>query len=233
MQKQKEIVNMFDSIAKSYDLVNRVLSFGTDKKWRKTAIKETFKNINKNKIKILDVACGTGDMIRNFLKYSKELDKNIDIKGLDPSHEMLKKAKEKLPNIDFILSYATNIPLKDNSVDIVSISFGIRNVLEIQKAIDEFYRILTPGGLLLILEFTKADKKSLFRKCVDFYTHKFSPIIGGTISKNKKAYEYLPNSIEKFYTKNMLCDIIMKSGFKIKKAENFNFGQVSMIIAQK
>ncbi len=233
MQKQKEIVSMFDSIARSYDLVNRVLSLGVDKIWRKEAIRESFGFIDKKNIKILDVACGTGDMIKNWIKFAKRFNKNVEVKGLDPSREMLNIAKEKLPDIEFIQGFATEIPFENETFDIISISFGIRNVLETQKAMDEFYRILKPKGILLILEFTKADKGNKLRECVDFYTKKFSPIIGGILSKNKEAYTYLPNSIERFYTRDKLCEMMEKSGFKIKKARNFNFGQVSMIIAQK
>jgi len=229
MSKQTEIVNMFDSIAKSYDLVNRILSFGIDKQWRKKAILESLELINKENISVLDVACGTGDMIESFLKYKND----INIIGLDPSKEMLKIAKEKLPNIKFIQGYATDLPFENNTFDIVSISFGIRNVIETQKAIEEFYRVLKPNGILLILEFTKSNGENTLRKCVDLYTQKISPIIGELFSKNKKAYEYLPKSIENFYTKDMLCELIEKEGFIIKKAKNFNFGQVSMIIAQK
>jgi len=229
MSKQTEIVNMFNSIAKSYDLVNRILSFGIDKQWRKKAILESLELINKENISVLDVACGTGDMIESFLKYKND----INIIGLDPSKEMLKIAKEKLPNIKFIQGYATDLPFENNTFDIVSISFGIRNVVDTQKAIEEFYRVLNKKGILLILEFTKSNGENTLRKCVDFYTNKFSPVIGGLFSKNKKAYEYLPKSIENFYTKDMLCKLIEKEGFVVKKAKNFNFGQVSMIIAQK
>ncbi len=233
MQKQKEIVSMFDSIAKRYDLVNRVLSFGIDKKWRKESIKESFQFIDKKHIKILDVACGTGDMIKHWILYAKNFDKNIEIIGLDPSREMLNIAKEKLPEIEFVQGFATEIPFENETYDIISISFGIRNILETQKAIDEFYRILKKRGILLILEFTKTDKKNRFRNCVDFYTEKFSPVIGGILSKNKDAYKYLPNSIQNFYTQDKLCEMLEKSDFEIKKVKNFNFGQVSMLIAQK
>ncbi len=233
MQKQKEIVSMFDSIARKYDLVNRVLSFGIDKKWRKEAIRKSFEFINKQNIKILDVACGTGDMIKNWIKFSDTFNKDIEAKGLDPSREMLNIAKEKLPDIEFIQGFATEIPFENETFDIISISFGIRNVLETQKAIDEFFRTLKPNGILLILEFTKTDKKNRLRNCVDFYTEKFSPVIGGILSKNKDAYKYLPNSIQNFYTKDELCNMMKNSGFEIKKVKNFNFGQVSMLIAQK
>lgn len=98
---------------------------------------------------------------------------------------------------------------------------------------DEFYRILKRKGILLILEFTKSDKKNKFRNCVDFYTEKLSPIIGGFLSKNQKAYKYLPDSIQNFYTQDELCKMLEKTCFEIKKIKSFNFAQVSMFIAQK
>jgi len=233
MSKQNEIISMFDSIANRYDFINRILSFGIDKKWRKESIKESFKFIKKENIRILDVACGTGDMIENWIKYAKKYNKKIEIKGLDPSSKMLDCAKKKFPDIEFIQNYATELLYDNESFDIVSISFGIRNVIETQKAINEFYRILKQNGILLILEFTKTDKKNRFRNCVDFYTEKISPFIGGVLSHNRNAYKYLPDSIQKFYTQDKLCEMLKKTGFKIKKVKNFNFGQVSMLIVQK
>lgn len=233
MSKQKEIVSMFDSIAKSYDWVNKILSFGVDKKWRNEAVKESFKFLNQVDIKILDVACGTGDMVKNWIENSNKYNKKIEIKGIDPSEEMLNIAKKKFPDIEFIQNYATELLFDNDNFDVVSISFGIRNVIETRKAMDEFYRILKRKGILLILEFTKSDKKNKFRNYVDFYIEKLSPIIGGFLSKNQKAYKYLPNSIQNFYTQDQLCKMLEKTGFDIKKIKNFNFGQVSMFIAQK
>ena len=233
MSKQKEIVSMFDSIAKSYDLVNKILSFGVDKKWRNEAVKESFKFLNQVDIKILDVACGTGDMVKNWIENSNKYNKKIKIKGIDPSEEMLNIAKKKFPDIEFIQNYATELLFDNDNFDVVSISFGIRNIIETQKAMDEFYRILKRKGILLILEFTKSDKKNKFRNYVDFYTEKLSPIIGGFLSKNQKAYKYLPDSIQNFYTQDQLCKMLEKTGFEIKKIKSFNFGQVSMFIAQK
>ena len=233
MSKQKEIVSMFDSIAKSYDLVNKILSFGIDKKWRNEAVKESFKFLNQVDIKILDVACGTGDMVKNWIEISNKYNKKIEIKGIDPSKEMLNIAKKKFPDIEFIQNYATELLFDNDNFDVVSISFGIRNIIETQKAMDEFYRILKRKGILLILEFTKSDKKNKFRNYVDFYTEKLSPIIGGFLSKNQKAYKYLPDSIQNFYTQEHLSKMLEKTGFEIKKIKSFNFGQVSMFIAQK
>ena len=233
MSKQEQIVRMFDSIAKNYDLVNRVLTFGIDKNWRKSAIKKTLELIDKNDVKILDVACGTGDMIEIFKKEASKKNINLTICGLDPSIGMLAQAKKRFPEVKFYKAYATDIPCESNSLDGVSISFGIRNVVEIKKAISEFNRVLKKGGIVTVLEFTKANKANKLRKCVDFYSNKILPKIGGFLSKNKEAYTYLPNSIENFYTSEELASLFKKGGFKIEKLSSFNLGQVTLLIARK
>jgi demethylmenaquinone methyltransferase/2-methoxy-6-polyprenyl-1,4-benzoquinol methylase len=232
VSRQEEIVKMFDSISKKYDLVNRILTFGIDIRWRKKAIKEAFGLIPQNS-KILDVACGTGDMIALWQEMAKKYGKTLKICGLDPSSGMLEVAKEKLPNVKFYKAYATDIPCESESINAISISFGIRNVLEIEKAIKEFNRVLKKDGIVVVLEFTKAKRAHTFRKCVDFYSNKFLPKIGGILSKNKKAYEYLPNSIENFYTPDELRHLFEKNGFETVKSENFNFDQVTLLIARK
>lgn len=222
--KQEEIVKMFDDIASSYDKVNRVVSFGIDKKWREEAIKEVI-SIKKPK-KVLDVACGTGDMIEIWQKYG------VDVCGIDPSVGMLEVAKKRFQNVKFYNLRATNLQdIKDKYVDTISISFGIRNVVDINKAIKEFYRVLDNNGLVLILEFTKS--KNPLRKIVDLYTNKVMPKIGGMLSKNEKAYKYLSSSIEKFYSADELVRLFEKENFKLIKKRSFNFGQVSLIILKK
>ena len=221
--QQEKIVKMFDAIAPSYDMVNRIVSFGSDKIWREKAVKEALKYIKNPKV--LDIACGSGDMIEVWKKYSN------NITGLDPSRGMLEIAKKRFPDIEFHQGFAQNLPFEDKSFDCISISFGIRNVVEIDKAIDEFKRVLKRNGILLILEFTKPDKKSILRNCIEFYSHNILPKIGGIISGNKEAYEYLPNSIKNFYTLNELCKKLKK--FEIKTAKNFHLSPASMIIAKK
>ena len=221
--QQEKIVKMFDEIAPSYDLVNKIVSFGSDKIWREKAIKETLKFINSPKV--LDIACGSGDMIEIWKKYTN------NITGLDASAKMLEIAKKRFPNIKFYHALAQNLPFENKSFDVISISFGIRNVVEIDKAIEEFKRVLKKEGILLILEFTKPTKKTALRNAIDFYSNKILPKIGGIISKNQKAYEYLPASINNFYTLNELCQKL--KGFEIKAARNFNLSPASMIIAKK
>ena len=233
MSKQEQIVKMFDSIASRYDFVNRVLTFGIDKKWRQIAIKKTLEVINKPEVKILDVACGTGDMIEIWQKEAYKKGIKAEISGLDPSSGMLEIAKNRFSNLKFYQAYATDIPLESDLLDGISISFGIRNVVEIKKAIKEFYRVLKADGVVLVLEFVRAEKTNKFRKCIDFYSNKFLPKIGGILSKNKEAYEYLPSSIEKFYTPRGLISLFEEQGFKTLKNGSFNFGQVGVFIFKK
>jgi demethylmenaquinone methyltransferase/2-methoxy-6-polyprenyl-1,4-benzoquinol methylase len=222
--QQQEIVKMFDEIAPTYDLVNKIVSFGIDKKWREEGIKEIFKFIKPNKV--LDVACGTGDMIEIWQKY------NLEICGIDPSKGMLEVAKKRFKDVKFYNSYATEIPVKDKCADVISISFGIRNVIDIKQAINEFHRVLKDGGIVLVLEFIKEDKKQILREVVNFYSNKILPKIGGLISNNKKAYEYLPNSIENFYTMEELIKLF-EHKFNTLEAKKMNFGQVGMFIFKK
>lgn len=222
--KQEEIINMFDGIASNYDLVNKVVSFGIDKRWRQKTIKETLKYTQPKKV--LDIACGTGDMIEIWQTY------DVEICGIDPSKEMLKIAQKKFPNVKFYNLFATNLDEIENScADVISISFGIRNVVDIKKAINEFYRVLDEDGILVILEFTKS--KQFLRKFVDVYTNKVLPKIGGILSNNEKAYKYLSKSIENFYTTQELIKLFENENFILVKEKSFNFGQVSLIILRK
>jgi len=200
LNKQEKIVSMFNDIAKTYDVANRVLSFGVDRKWREIACAKCFDIYNKNEIeKILDVACGTGDMCENWDKFAKQRDIKIEqIIGADPSTGMLNEAKQKGLNATFVEAEAKDLPFKDDSVDILSISYGLRNVVDRKEGLSEFNRVLKTDGILVILEFTKLRKQTLMSIGRDFYMKKVLPIVGGILSKNFSAYNYLPNSIDVF-----------------------------------
>ncbi len=234
MDKQQKIIEMFNDISKSYDLANRVLSLGIDITWRKIACKKAYANIDKkSNIDIADIACGTGDMILFWEKMAKVENVAIgDVVGVDPSVGMLEVAREKLPHVRFIESEAKEISLEDSSRDIISISYGIRNVVERVKALSEFHRILREGGILVILEFTKSENETLLDKFVSFYTKKILPIIGGLVSKNYKAYKYLPDSIEEFLTSDMLLDELDKVGFDKVYVKSYS-GNISTLFIMK
>lgn len=234
-EKQEKIVSMFDNIAKTYDISNRVLSFGIDIIWRKKACDLAFNFYNKQKVdKIIDVACGTGDMMLYWLDRAKKSSVEIaSIVGVDPSSGMMEVAKQKLPNHDFIQAGAQSLPLEDNSADIISISYGIRNVVEREEALKEFNRVLKKDGLLVILEFAKNDDNGLVNFIRDMYMKKILPTVGGLISKNKEAYEYLPQSIDNFLSQKMLKQELENANFEVIYLKGFSMNISSLFIAKK
>ena len=234
-QKQEKIVTMFDDIASTYDLTNRVLSMGIDKQWRKKGCQKAYQILDsKSLTQITDVATGTGDLLIYWRDIAKQNSINIEnFVGIDPSVGMLKVAKEKVDFAKFLEGKAQELPIEDNSTDIISISYGIRNVVDRVEALNEFNRALKVGGLVVILEFTKQEKSTITSKIVDFYMKKVLPNIGGFVSKNYEAYRYLPNSIEEFLTTDMLKDELKEAGFDIKYTKSFSLGISTLIIAQK
>ncbi|MDK2069714.1 bifunctional demethylmenaquinone methyltransferase/2-methoxy-6-polyprenyl-1,4-benzoquinol methylase UbiE [Aliarcobacter butzleri] len=235
MEKQEKIVSMFNNIAGTYDIANRVLSMGIDKSWRNKACNKTFELYAKKDIeKIVDVACGTGDMILFWQQVAKENSINLkNIIGVDPSVGMMEVGKKKLPDVEFIEAYATQMPLIDKSADIISISYGIRNVVQRQEAFDEFARVLKKDGLVVINEFTKNKKENLLDHLTDFYLNKVLPVLGGLISKNKEAYRYLPDSIDEFLTTENLCKELKQSGLEPVYVKAFSMNISTLIIAKK
>ena len=153
--------------------------------------------------------------------------------GIDPSVGMLEVAQGKVDFAEFIEGKAQALPLFDKSTDVISISYGIRNVVERQKGLAEFNRVLKPGGMVVILEFMKNENPSLLGKIRDFYMNKILPKVGGFISKNLEAYEYLPNSIEGFLTVANMQRELEEAGFEIMYTESFSMDISTLIIARK
>jgi len=234
-QKQEKIVSMFDDIAPTYDTANRVMSMGVDKSWRRKACDLSFEFYSKDSIdKIVDVACGTGDMMDFWKKRSEVNGIAIgEIVGVDPSVGMVDVAREKYPNFNYHISKATEIPLENESADILSITYGIRNVMERTQALDEFNRVLKKDGLVVILEFMKNENPSPIAKVMNFYTNKILPKVGGFISKNLEAYEYLPNSIEDFSTVANMQRELEEAGFEMLYTKSFSMDISTLLIARK
>jgi demethylmenaquinone methyltransferase/2-methoxy-6-polyprenyl-1,4-benzoquinol methylase len=217
MNEQKKIIEMFDKTANTYDVLNMILSLGIDKIWRRNACDKAYELLAKDvNIKIADVACGSGDM---SITWQKRANKNgyivENITGIDPSKEMLKVAKTKTDSVEFVNSEAKSLPFEDKSIDIVSITYGIRNVVDRGEAFKEFNRVLKKEAVLVILEFTNNKKTNLWDIIKDFYMKNIIPIIGSLISKDKEAYKYLPESIDKFLSKKMLKQELEESGFDV------------------
>ena len=235
MEKQEKIVSMFDDIAPTYDTANRVMSMGVDKSWRRKACDLAYGFYAKDSIdKIVDVACGTGDMMDFWKKRSETNGIAVgEIVGVDPSQGMVGVAREKFPKFNYHIAKATEIPLQDSSADILSITYGIRNVVEREAALREFNRVLKQGGMVVILEFMKNENPSMLGKIRDFYMNKILPKIGGFISNNLEAYEYLPNSIEDFSTVANMQNELRAAGFEIVYTKSFSMDISTLIIARK
>ena len=233
--KQDKIVGMFDDIASTYDLANRVLSMGIDIQWRKKGCDKAFEILGRKELgQVTDVATGTGDLLIYWKEQAKK--NGIDIEkyvGVDPSVGMLEVAKKKVDFAEFIEGKAQELPIEDESTNVISISYGIRNVVDRVEALQEFYRALKPNGIVMILEFTKQDRSGVVEKVVDFGMKKVLPKIGGFISKNYEAYQYLPESIEEFLTTKMLEEELREAGFEMKYTESFSMGISTLLVAQK
>ena len=233
--KQEKIVTMFDDIAATYDKANRVLSMGIDIQWRKKGCDKAFDILGKKELgQVTDVATGTGDLLIYWKEQAEKRDISIGkYVGIDPSVGMLEVARAKVDFAEFIEGKAQALPLADESSDVISISYGIRNVVDRVEALQEFNRVLKPNGLVMILEFTKQERRGLIDKIVDFGMKQVLPRVGGFISKNYEAYKYLPDSIEEFLTTEMLAKELEEAGFEMKYTKSFSMGISTLLVAQK
>jgi demethylmenaquinone methyltransferase/2-methoxy-6-polyprenyl-1,4-benzoquinol methylase len=234
-EKQEKIVGMFDDIAATYDKANRVLSMGIDIQWRKKGCDKAFEILGKKELgQVTDVATGTGDLLiywkEQAAKNAVSIDKYV---GIDPSVGMLDVARRKVDFAEFIEGKAQALPVEDESSDVVSISYGIRNVVDRVEALQEFNRVLKPDGLVVILEFTKQERQGIIDRIVNFAMKNILPRVGGFISKNYEAYKYLPESIEEFLTTEMLAKELEEAGFEMKYVKSFSMEISTLLVAQK
>ncbi len=235
MTKQEKIVSMFNDIAPTYDRANRVLSMGVDTFWRRKACDLAYGYCpSKTLDSIVDVACGTGDMMGYWQRRAQKAAVSVgEIVGIDPSEGMVAVGREKFPELAFSIAPATALPRNDASADIISISYGIRNVVERQAALGEFNRVLKPGGLVVILEFMKNENPSPLGKIRDWYMNNVLPRLGGLISKNYEAYRYLPDSIEGFLTVAKMRAELEEAGFEMLYDKSFSMDISTLMIARK
>ncbi len=224
---KKNSWKLFDEIAGTYDLANHFLSFGIDILWRKKLMKLIPKRIYKEETpyKVLDIATGTGDVA---LTLSTREDIG-QIRGIDLSQEMIdignKKAKEKGKDHKVVLEIGdgVTIPKPDNSIDVITLSFGIRNFPDVEESIRNMNRVLTPGGKVLIMEFG-LPKNFFIRKFYLFYFRVVLPLIGKIISKHPFAYSYLNRTVEQFPYGDDFVALMEKNGLKNCKAHSLSFG---------
>lgn len=213
--KKQEVAEMFNNISAKYDFLNHFLSLGIDKLWRKKAIK-MLKELKPKRI--LDIATGTGDFAIESLSL-----KPTEVVGIDISEGMLSKGREKMVQrkVDHIISMrlgdSENLPFEDHYFDALTVGFGVRNFENLEKGLSEMLRVVRPDGKLLILEFSK-PKKIPIKQAFGFYSKRLIPFIGKMVSKDKRAYAYLPESVEAFPEGKNFESILEKLGYKDVKS---------------
>lgn len=223
-EKKFFIRKMFDSIAPTYDFLNRILSFGIDRSWR-NHLAELAGDL-KNKI-LLDTCSGTGDLSKVFIKLGAR------VVSLDFSIEMLLIGKKKgwLIN-ELAAGDASVLPFKNSSFDFLTIAFGIRNIPDIERFLSESERVLKKDGRLLILELTRPENK-FYGVLYKFYLGRLLPFIGGIISRDKTAYKYLAKTIETFINPETLAQMIISKGFSKVKLIKKTFGTATIFYCVK
>ena len=220
---KRQVQNVFDQVYDQYDLMNDFMSLGVHRLWKKDLI--NMMNPTSNQ-KLIDVACGTGDIAKLFLN---NVNKKSYVTCVDPNIGMIKKGKEKLKkfnNLNWVVASAEKLPMDINSFDFYTISFGLRNTKNLNRSLSEAYRVLKPGGRYLCLEFSKIENSGL-----DFVYKNYSkviPSIGKLIVGEKKPYEYLVKSIENFVNQDELIDLMKKNGFQNCTYRNLSGGIVSI-----
>ena len=219
LDKSKLVNSVFSKVYKKYDLMNDIMSFGIHRIWKEKFI--DWMNPYANS-KLIDVASGTGDIAKLF---SKRNNNSSEITCIEPNYEMFEEGKknlEELLNINWIKARAEKLPVKDNTYDYYSISYGIRNVTDINKTLKEAYRVLKPGGRFMCLEFSKINNEAL-----NFFYKQYSktiPLIGKYIVGASQPYEYLVRSIDQFYNQNQLIELMKNNSFSNTEYRNLSNG---------
>jgi len=229
LQNTKSLVSsVFDKVYDKYDLMNNVMSFGIHKSWKKQLIYSMRPKPNK---KLIDVACGTGDIAKLFIESTSGMSK---VYCVDPNKKMISQGRTKLKdykNISWKIASAENLPFKNNYFDYYSISFGLRNTKNLDRALSEAFRVLKKGGRFFCLEFSKINNDYL-----DLFYQNYSkliPVIGEFIVGDKKPYEYLIKSIKEFVNQEELIDLMKKNKFCKSEYINLNGGIVALHSAWK
>lgn len=229
--KREQVERMFNHLAKSYDLLNHLLSLGIDKRWRRVAI-DTLGNHHPQHV--LDIATGTGD----FAILNAKRNHPFQIIGADISEGMMEVAREKVQRegLQHVISFqredCTQLSFACDTFDAVTVAYGVRNFENLRDGIAEMYRVLKPGGHLLIVELSVPPRFPM-KQLFGIYAHLVMPFIGWLVSHDKSAYTYLPQSMEAFPQAEVLEPMLHEIGFNDVTWKRFTFGLSTMYIAEK
>jgi demethylmenaquinone methyltransferase/2-methoxy-6-polyprenyl-1,4-benzoquinol methylase len=217
-KKPAEVAAMFDEVAPTYDFNNDLLSLGMTRRWRGIVAKAVDPQSGQT---ILDLAAGTGSSSIAFAK------PGVTVIATDFSEGMLAEGRKRHPELDFRFADATNLPFEKQSVDAVTISFGLRNVVDVPKALSEMFRVVKPGGRVVICEFSKVTLP-VFKQLYGFYLTKVLPKLSGLASKTPEAYSYLAESIVAWPSQAGLAQQLQAAGFENVTYKNLIFGVVAI-----
>lgn len=228
-EKEGKVREVFDSVAPKYDLMNDVLSFGMHRLWKRHTIA---KAAVRPGMKVLDIASGTGDLA---LKLAALTGPAGEVWATDINREMLsigaKRLSDQGPQCHVALCDCEQIPFPDNTFDVVTVSFGLRNMTHKDRALAEMCRVTKPGGMTLVLEFSKVDR--WLAPFYDFYSFKFMPWLGSKIAGDRDSYEYLVESIRRHPPQAEIAKMMREAGFSEVTWENLTFGICALHIGRK
>lgn len=229
--KTEQVREMFDNIAPKYDLLNHTLSMSIDRVWRRRVVGE----VRRAKPgRILDVATGTGDLAIAMARRIRD----VQVLGVDLSEQMLAVARRKIEargldgRIVLDRGDAERLAVADASVDVATVAFGVRNFGDLGAGLRELARTIKPGGKVVILEFSR-PRNRVFRALYEFYSYKILPRIGGLVSRDKRAYEYLPASVGEFPAPEEFMAMMARAGFRNCRARSQSFGIAQIYIGER
>jgi len=229
--RKSEVRTMFDNIAPRYDLLNHTLSLNIDRLWRRSVVRIVRRSGARQ---ILDVATGTGDLA---IALARSIE-GAQITAVDLSERMLDVARRKVAargldaRIRLLQGDGEHLALDTASVDAATVAFGVRNFGDIAAGLRELARTIRPGGSVVILEFSR-PRNRLFGKLYEWYSHTLLPRIGGAVSRDRRAYEYLPASIEEFPAPERFLELLAQAGFRDCRARSLSFGIAQIYTAQR
>jgi len=222
--KARWVQGMFGRIAGRYDLLNHLLSFNLDKRWRARAVTQVSSLLVPG-ARVLDLCCGTGDVLLALENHG------VWIAGSDFCHPMLLEASRKCRSPLFEAD-ALNLPLANDSLDLITCAFGFRNLANYDQGLEEFLRVLKPGGVAAILEFSQPTNRA-FGAAYRFFSNRVLPKVGGLISGSSEAYSYLPESIKRFRGAEALAWQMKAAGFQRVEFERMTGGAVALHLGYK
>ena len=231
MGKKEGIRRLFNSIASDYDRLNHILSLNIDKGWRRKAVKEIADK--DSPVKVLDVACGTGDFT---IEIAKKVSAGSEVIGVDISEGMMEIGKEKILKAgvaaEMSVADCEALPYDQNTFDRIAVGFGVRNFEHLDLGLREMCRVLKPDGKLVILELSLPSNR-LVRGCYMLYFQKILPMVGGFLSGDRGAYEYLRTSVLRFPAPDKFIEMLKSAGFEQVEHRPLTFGICRMYICQK